>query len=264
MTRVAVRPEFLPLDNTGGRPDWFEFLPMLRFLRANRLDPDRWYGFVSPKFPEKTGLGWPRMQALLVENPEADVALFSPLWTSLAVCKNPWDQGERAHPGLIAATEAFLRSRGDSTSLSGLVTDFDTCVNSNYFIARAPFWRAWQELAEAYLAYVEREGADGLPDNETTTYRANRDVALKVFVQERLVNLLLLEQRFRVVRPDYETEGPIVSFYDRRWSRWLYGRCDDAKRAAATGPGRMAWLTVFHGLRLTIAALQRLHNRKAM
>jgi hypothetical protein len=88
-------------------------------------------------------------------------------------------------------------------------------------------------------------------------------VALKVFVQERLVNWLLLDRRFQVVRPDYEVEGPIMSFYDRRWARWLYGRCDTAKRAATTDRGRRLWLGVFHVLRLTIAALQRVHDRLA-
>jgi hypothetical protein len=118
-------------------------------------------------------------------------------------------------------------------------------------------------LAEAYLTYVERDGAVTLPDNQPTLYGLVQGTVLKVFVQERLVNLLLLERKFRVVRPDYETEGPVTSFYNRRWARWLYGRCDAAKRAAAAGRGRPLWLGVFHVLRLTIAALQRVHDRLA-
>lgn len=263
-TRAAVRPGFLPLDNTAGRQDWFEFWPILQFLRTHPLDPDTWYGFVSPKFPDKTGMDWPRMQALLVASPDAEVALFSPFWTSLAVCQNPWLQGERDHPGLVAAMEGFLRRRGDTTRLADVVTDFDCSVNSNYFIARAAFWREWQLLAEAYLAHVEGAEAAELPDGRITSYDPREGVALKVFVQERLVNWVLLQRRFPVVRPDYEAEGPLATFYDRRWARWLYGRCDDAKRAAARGRGRALWLGVFHMLRLTIAVLQRRYNRTAL
>lgn len=256
-TRAAVRPGFVPLDNRAGRADWYELWPILQFLRGNSLDPDTWYGFVSPKFPDKTGLGWPRMEALLRAHPEAEVALFSPFWSSLAVCPNPWLQGERDHPGLIAATEAFLRSRGDPTRLDALVTHFDTSVNSNYFIARAAFWREWQALAEAYLAHVEAAATEGLADRAVTGYRPGERVALKVFVQERLVNLLLLQGRFAVVRPDYEAEVPMAALGGRAWARWLHGRCDDAKRAAVTRPGRALWLALFHALRLSIALLQR-------
>lgn len=56
-TRNKILPGFIPLDNTSNlRPDWFEFLVILNFLNTNELKDDDWYGFLSPKFFEKTGI----------------------------------------------------------------------------------------------------------------------------------------------------------------------------------------------------------------
>jgi hypothetical protein len=55
-TQKKILSGFIPLNNTKNlRPDWFEFWVILNFLRNNILDDDAWYGFLSPKFYEKTG-----------------------------------------------------------------------------------------------------------------------------------------------------------------------------------------------------------------
>ena len=46
---------FIPLDNSDGRPDWYEFWAILNYLKNNKLEDGEWYGFLSPRFSEKTG-----------------------------------------------------------------------------------------------------------------------------------------------------------------------------------------------------------------
>jgi len=47
---------FIGLDNTSADTDgWYEFRPIFDYLKANTLEEDVWYGFLSPKFKSKTG-----------------------------------------------------------------------------------------------------------------------------------------------------------------------------------------------------------------
>ena len=55
-SRAKIQPGFIPIDNTNSKhSDWFEFWVILNFLRNNTLEEGAWYGFLSPKFFEKTG-----------------------------------------------------------------------------------------------------------------------------------------------------------------------------------------------------------------
>jgi hypothetical protein len=57
-TRDALDPGCIPLDNLANeRPDWREYWPMREFLLGETLVEDRYYGFFSPKFGQKTNLG---------------------------------------------------------------------------------------------------------------------------------------------------------------------------------------------------------------
>ena len=50
-------PGFLVLDNSSNeRPDWFEYWPIRKFLLNETLDEESFYGFLSPKFKQKTNL----------------------------------------------------------------------------------------------------------------------------------------------------------------------------------------------------------------
>ena len=56
--RDAIAPGWQVLDNLNNeRPDWFEYWPIRRFLLGDELDEQAFYGFFSPKFSAKTGLG---------------------------------------------------------------------------------------------------------------------------------------------------------------------------------------------------------------
>jgi hypothetical protein len=78
-TRAALDPEFEPLDNTNSeRPDWYEYWPMRRFFSQNTLDPETYYGFLSPKFHIKTGLSGRQVKDFVASNDNADVVTFSP------------------------------------------------------------------------------------------------------------------------------------------------------------------------------------------
>lgn len=202
---AAVEPGYAVLDNLDNlRPDWYEYWPIRRHLTTQPLDEDAFYGFFSPKFGEKTGLSHAQVTAFVQEAAaDHDVMLFSPQPDMGAFFLNVFEQGEAFDPGLMAAVEGFLASIGRHDPIRSMVMDFSTIVYSNFFVARPAFWRAWLAFTEPFFALCE--GPDSALKAECTkptTYDAAAPQR-KVFIQERLVSLLLTtEPRWRTKAAD--------------------------------------------------------------
>ncbi len=206
-SRAVLDPGFIPLDNAASpRPDWFEFHIIRDFLNAARLDEAAWYGFLSPRFAEKTTYSAAFVHDYIGRNgADADAVLFhSPLsWQDIAIFKSAYEQGELFHPGLTEASQTFFDFAGLDIHLHALVNHSRNAVYSNYIVARPKFWRIWLSLANLYYDYVER---GSVADTALQRYRGF-DCELKVFVQERFVCAILgREPSLRVVTPDVRFE----------------------------------------------------------
>ena len=79
-TLSQVDDGFELLDNLeNARPDWFEYWPIRKYLMSQALDEETLYGFFSPKFRHKTGLGHVEVVEFVRQRAAvADVFLFSP------------------------------------------------------------------------------------------------------------------------------------------------------------------------------------------
>jgi hypothetical protein len=110
-----IEKEFIPLDNRNSpRPDWFEFHVIRGFLKSAKLKKNSYYGFLSPRFREKTGLSGKDVHDIFNKaQGSADAILLTSQPEQIALHKNPFLQGEFYHPGLIAATEHFLTTSED-------------------------------------------------------------------------------------------------------------------------------------------------------
>ena len=197
-TRDAVSAGgFRMLDNMGGeRPDWYEYWPIRAFLAENALQDDVWYGFVSPRFGEKTGLDAPAVESIIAGhcatgNP--DIVLFSPQPDMGAYFLNVFEQGELFHPGFMKVAQGVVEALGMNVPLGNLVTDSRQIVYSNYFVARRPFWDAWFKITEAIFAMAEHADAGpGKALREATSYPGQAQQ--KVFMIERVASLMLATQ----------------------------------------------------------------------
>lgn len=236
-TRRDVPNGFQVLDNARSRhPDWYEFWPMVQFLRNNVLDDVTWYGFLSPRFTDKTGLSSDFVIDFLQRHAQADVALFTYAWDQLAFFRNPWEQGEMRHPGLLESSQRFVDQVGLSIDLSTAVTDLDTSVFSNYVVAKRSYWQKWLDLAEVFFRSVESGLFRGIPF--TTRYRKNEGHPMQTFVQERFPSLVLLMHSLSVARPDFASCGKISKFFPGGQAvRRSLRQCDDLKRRHRLTPG---------------------------
>jgi hypothetical protein len=228
-TKKKILSGFIPLDNTKNlRPDWFEFWVILDFLRNNVLVEDAWYGFLSPKFHEKTGFNSDFVLDV-IENYGAvgDVALFSPGWDQLAYFLNPFEQGEVWHPGLMSASQDFINQCRLGVDLTGLVSDAFSSVFSNYIIAKKEFWIEWKKIAEQFFDYVENN-PKGLSRAATSYGSLQNRFPMKTFIQERLATLILSTHNFKVLSPDQSFSAPIFTrlFPDDVKTRRLLQVCD--------------------------------------
>ena len=53
----GIKKPFIKLDHRDNfRSDWQEYWPIRKFLIWNNLDEQAYYGFLSPRFTEKTGI----------------------------------------------------------------------------------------------------------------------------------------------------------------------------------------------------------------
>ena len=87
---------FLCLDHLKNeRPDWRELWPIRDFLKTNELSDGVLYGFLSPKFSQKTLLNHQGVQDFLLANYAGeDLVSFSPFWDLMAIFKNVFEQGD--------------------------------------------------------------------------------------------------------------------------------------------------------------------------
>ena len=199
-TREQLDPSFIPLDNTRNeRPEWYEFWVIKHFLEHNELADDAFYGFVSPRFYEKTGVVGEQLKQLISPHlASTDVFLVSTgAWSQLAYFKNPFEQGDYWHQGLLALSQEVLDRLNIRIDLREMIStshDFTFC---NYIVARKSYWQAWKQLADAFFELVEHDTtALGERLRGHTLYR-HGDAAIRTFIQERLPAVLLQRHAFR-------------------------------------------------------------------
>ncbi len=248
----ALDPGFLVLDNRSNeRPDWYEYWPIRRFLRGERLEESAFYGFLSPKFELKTNLDSAAVRRFVEDaGAEVDVILLSPSIHNTAHHWNVFDHGDAEHPGLKAVANALFERIGQPTDLDALVTDSRNIVNSNFFLAKPRFWRAWLEVNERLYAIAE-DPADPLGEQLRTPvpYRGRRDVQMKIFVMERIATWLLARGGFVAWARDPFAAGA-------RFYKLPVAVLCDALKIAYTQERRGQYRTVFEMLR----GLRRLAN----
>jgi hypothetical protein len=240
------------LDNA--RSDWFEYWPIRHFLMDKKLPDNTWYGFVSPRFQEKTGLNAAGVIDVITKmessQAEVDVVLFSPQPDMGAFFINVFEQGEMFHPGLMAAALAVFDALGMNHPLRTMIMDSRQTVFSNYFVAKAPFWKSWFEVTEKIFEMAE-EPSHPLASMLTspTSYRDGSHQ--KVFLVERVASLLLTVQSRWKVRTADTFSFAWSSFESFNKHRELAYQ-SDALKIAFRETGARYYMDAYEKIRLNI------------
>ena len=198
-TKQNIPAQFLALENLHNpRPDWREYWPIRNYLLNHTLDEDTFYGFLSPRFTHKTGLDFEKIRNFVHQHgKENDILIFSPFWDLNSFFQNPFLQGEFFHPGLMESTQLFVDYSGVNLDLSKIVMHTDNTAFCNYFIAKKKFWLHWLELGEKLFQVAESGTGAVAKSLQQNTLYSQELLPHKIFVQERLVNLVLAQSNFK-------------------------------------------------------------------
>ncbi len=254
-TRGLVDKAFIPLDNTANlRPDWFEFWVILNYLRTHALEENTWYGFLSPKFSVKTGFNAQIVHQLLSSHDHRDVAIFSHSWDQTCYFRNPFEQGEQEHPGLLDISQKFLNAIGVQVDLATMVCPASRTVFSNFVIAKKGYWDQWRSWAEKFWDYVENTPERDPRLQTKTSYPSDPNgLPMKTFVQERFASVLLSTGQFSVIYPDISDRA----YISKQWStpdgtvRAHLMSCDLLKRKYLQ-TGDASFLEMYYKIRSSI------------
>jgi len=203
-TRASLDPAFDPLDNSSNeRPDWYEYWPIRKYLKGNKLDNSSYYGFFSPLFFAKTDLTGAQVRDFARASPPADVVTFSPFPCHGACFLNVFEHGEFFHRGLAEVASLFFREVDPKVSLEAVVTHSRNTVFSNFFVARRPFWEVWVAVFDRMFEMAETPGSPLQAQlNRSVEYvkeTGERSLThMKIFVMERAVSFLLASRAFSV------------------------------------------------------------------
>ncbi|MDP1596844.1 MAG: tetratricopeptide repeat protein [Methylotenera sp.] len=194
-TKLSNDGGFIGLDNlVNERPDWREYWPIRNYLLSNELNDNHFYGFLSPKFKDKTNLSSADVYHFVNEHLDVDVILFSPFFDQSSLFKNMFDQGAEAHAGIKEALIASVSKVAPEVDIAELVMDSSTTIFCNYIVAKPAFWREWFKLCD--VLFKEAEGSSTeLSIALNALVKHDGGVApTKVFVIERIASLILATQ----------------------------------------------------------------------
>lgn len=193
-TRAELDPGFIPLDNLANeRADWREYWPIRRFLLRDDLAPDTYYGFLSPKFRQKTGLEAPAVRDFIERAGGADVIAFSPFFDQSVLALNIMEQAVGPHGECRETMSECAALIAPGFRIDSITTSVNT-IFCNFFVAKPAFWREWLAHCERIYRLAEESVTPlGRELNQVVAHGAGT-APLKVFVIERVASLILWSQ----------------------------------------------------------------------
>jgi hypothetical protein len=250
-TRKLIAPGFIPLDNTGQRPDWREYWPMRQFFLNNTLNPEARYGFFSPKFTQKTGLTSAQVREFVNATPDdVDVITFSLYFDQAAFFTNVFEHATACHPGIEHAIGGALRLIAPELNVGATFMSSMQTVFCNYLIAKPAFWQQWLQKCEIIFRAAEARDTElALRLNAEVKYEQERAPA-KVFIIERIASLILGTQPKWKIRNFNPMTLPTASAPLSRFGADLVAL--DALKYAANATGFPQYVSAYLQLRNSV------------
>lgn len=260
-TYAGLDSGFIPLDNTGQRPDWYEYWPIRSFLMRESLDENTRYGFFSPKFAGKTGLDSAQvMQYLADTHDDVDVVTFSPFFDHSALFLNVFEQMKFLHAGSDEIIKQALELVAPGIEADSIVMSTASTIFCNYLVAKPAFWRRWLEKCELLFNLAEDETSEfGRLLSGDVKYD-HKAAPAKVFLVERIASLILGTEPQWKVRSFNGMKLPF-SYNSPLMGNALDLVAMDALKRAATETGHPEFLTAFFLMRASL--LDRLAAQRA-
>ncbi len=189
----------------------------------NLMEDGEYFGLLSPRFTEKTGLSQSRLINVIESNPNFDVYLINPYPYLFALNFNSWTQGEVWHPGLILKARRIQEGKENFLDLK-VDTRFgkEESVYCNYFVGNSNFWiRYVSFLNDVDLRINEIEKKDKVFSQSTAPHESH--AFWYAFIMERIISPFLIVNKdlkvFHIspeMKQNHSKEFYLHKFFDSR------------------------------------------------
>ena len=199
-TRNQLDSACIPLDNCNSpKPEWYEFYPIKNFLDHNELEENTYYGFLSPRFQQKTCVSPADLIKLIEEKSQEniDVFLSSLGFNVIAYHQNLFIQGEAAHPGITDLTQRALDKLNVYCDVKNMVSSLQNSAFCNYIVGNKAYWTEWKALADKFYDLVENDHTELGEALRANTHYWRGDTSMRTFIQERLPAVILASNKYR-------------------------------------------------------------------
>lgn len=202
--RTLMDVAFEPLDNRAYSDEALEFAVFERLYGSGSFVDADYFGALSWRFNEKTGLTGSELIEIVRSNSDVDLFYMNPLPHNEAIHQSLWLQGETAHPGFLEVCTAFFEAAGlEPTDIyrSMPSSSFSVC---NYFVARPAFWKAYIPFVERCLekanAWMPPELCKRMHSAEGDWKGIHKGATYVPFIIERLLSVFLKSPEGRTLR----------------------------------------------------------------
>lgn len=197
---------FIPYDNTNPvRDKEFEY-GVIRdiYYNDNPFKTDKYFGVLSWKFTNKTGLKGKEFISWINKNKGYDVYMINPFPEYSYIFYNNWYQGDYWHPGLIDLTLNLFKEAGiDNLDITKKRHDVNVCTFCNYFVGNQKFYKIYMEYCEKLYSAIYKA------DKETkrllfdiNVYGVGNNIAFFPFIYERMLSTIVSNFNFKSIMYD--------------------------------------------------------------
>ena len=147
---------FIEYDNKTAESETHEFAVFERLSGLAQTKKAKYWGAVSWRFGEKTGLAGHELIEIVRKNPTADVFYMNPYPYNEALFQSGWMQGETVHPDFMEISEKVLVAAGYESEEIHRTVASASFSSANYFVGSQKFWQAYIPFVQKLLADAER------------------------------------------------------------------------------------------------------------
>ena len=155
--RELLDPNFAALDNSKSRSELLEFAVFEQLAVSDYIKGAQYWGALSWKFTEKTGMSGSDWVKNIADHPGADVYFCNPFTHNEALFHNLWLQGETTHPQFLALSQAIFQVTGLPIAELTSMQSSEQYSSANFFVGNTKFWSAYLPWVKEVLSAANKK-----------------------------------------------------------------------------------------------------------
>lgn len=154
--RDLLDPNFAALDQRRHPSELPELTLPQGLLNHASTQHVQYWGVVSWRLAQQTGLTGQDLREAIDQHPNADVYVANPAVADEGLYHNAWLQGETEQPGLLALATALFKASGLPTDDLSSVHAQPRHGSATVLVANRAFWSAYVEFIQNFVSQSKK------------------------------------------------------------------------------------------------------------